>query len=482
MKAVTDAASALGVNPLHSQLHLSADLEPSRPLLRITITGGAQVAASDRFVNTKRVQELTILVIVIVVALVFDFTNGFHDTANAMAPSVATGALKPKPAVALSATLNLVGAFLSIEVAKTVGSGIVDLTGVDGERLMLIVLCGLTGGISWNVLTWLFGLPSSSSHSLFGGLIGATVAALGLGGVLWSGVAQKILIPAILAPVIAGLVAFVGTWAVHKVTSRISERTERTGFRWGQIGAASLMSLAHGTNDAQKTMGVIFLALVAHGTLDPDAEMPLWIRVVCAVAIAAGTYMGGWRVIRTLGKGIVDISPRQGMAADFSSASIILTSSHLGLPLSTTHVASGSVIGSGSARTDATVRWSVARRMLLAWLITLPAAATVGALCFLLAGLFGPFWGAIVVTALLAIACTAMFLRSRRSEVGHHNVADEWESGGTPAADRAERNALKQRRKRQIDREVQTYASGVAPVTRPKQRKKRTKNARKRSL
>ena len=416
-------------------------------------------------------QEVAILVIVVVVALAFDFTNGFHDTANAMAPSVATGALKPKPAVALSASLNLVGAFLSIEVARTVGSGIVDLTGVDGEQLMLIVLCGLTGAIVWNVLTWLFGLPSSSSHALFGGLIGATIAALGISGVLWGGVSQKILIPALFAPVIAGFVAFVGTWVVHRVTRGIGERAERGSFRWGQIGAASLMSLAHGTNDAQKTMGVIFLALVAHGTLDPDADMPLWVRIACAVAIAAGTYMGGWRVIRTLGKGIVDISPRQGMSADFSSASIILTSSHLGLPLSTTHVASGSVIGSGLARDDVKVRWKVARRMLLAWVITLPAAGAVGAVCLFIASIFGHFWGAVVVTVILFAACTVMWLRSRLSPIGHHNVTDEWEK---PKAER----------KRDFDRELSAVASGIAPVSRARKRKRKKhgKNGRKRSI
>ncbi|WP_347755263.1 inorganic phosphate transporter [Agrococcus sp. ProA11] len=404
--------------------------------------------------------EVAILVIVIVVALAFDFTNGFHDTANAMAPSVATGALKPKPAVALSAILNLVGAFLSIEVARTVGSGIVDLTGVDGEQLMLIVLSGLTGAIVWNVLTWLFGLPSSSSHALFGGLIGATIAALGISGVLWGGVAQKILIPALFAPVIAAVVAFGGTWLVHRVTRTISERAQQRSFRWGQIGAASLMSLAHGTNDAQKTMGVIFLALVAHGSLDSSSDMPLWVRFACAIAIALGTYMGGWRVIRTLGKGIVDISPRQGMAADFSSASIILTSSQLGLPLSTTHVASGSVIGSGLAREDVKVRWSVARRMLIAWLITLPAAGAVGAVCLLIANLFGHFWGALVVTTILIVACTAMWLRSRLSPVGHHNVTDEWEQ---PKAER----------KRGIDREYSAVASHIAPLSRPRKRKRK---------
>ncbi|WP_430593622.1 inorganic phosphate transporter [Humidisolicoccus flavus] len=406
--------------------------------------------------------EFAILVIVVVVALAFDFTNGFHDTANAMAPSVATKALKPKTAVALSAVLNLVGAFLSIEVAKTVGSGIIDLTDITGEQLMLVVLCGLTGGITWNVFTWLLGMPSSSSHSLFGGLIGATVAALGVAGVQWGGVLQKILLPAVLAPVIAGVVAFTGTWLVHRLTTKMSEQTATRGFRWGQIGAASLMSLAHGTNDAQKTMGVIFLALVAHQSLSPEDDIPFWVKAVCAFAIAAGTYMGGWRVIRTLGKGIVDISPRQGMAADMSSASIILTSSHLGLPLSTTHVASGSVIGSGVARTDATVRWSVARRMLLAWLITLPASALVGAACLYLTNLFTPLMGTIVVTTILIVACFVMWLRSRKDHVDASNVDDDWKS--------------------KTDHELQAVAGPVASVSRPRKKKKKKLNKKKRSL
>ena len=218
--------------------------------------------------------ELIILVIVVLTALAFDFTNGFHDTGNAMATSIATGALKPKTAVALSASLNLVGAFLSVEVAKTVGKGLVNLDRIDistnGADLMLIVFTGLVGGILWNVLTWLFGLPSSSSHALFGGLIGSALAAMGLNGVQWEGVVSKIVIPAVMSPVVAALVSTVGTWLVYRVASPVSDDKKTNGFRWGQVGTASLMSLAHGTNDAQKTMGVIFLALVASGTVKDD--------------------------------------------------------------------------------------------------------------------------------------------------------------------------------------------------------------------
>ncbi len=218
-------------------------------------------------------EALFILCVVVVTALAFDFTNGFHDTANAMATSVATGALKPKAAVALSAILNLVGAFLSIEVALTVSNKIIAIQGPNGAPvpglmgvpMLVIILCGLVGGILWNLLTWLFGLPSSSSHALFGGLIGATIAALGLSGVKWDGVISSIVLPAVFAPVVAGLVAGLGTWLVFKIVTSVPERRRDKGFRWGQVGSASLVSLAHGTNDAQKTMGVITLALVAYG-------------------------------------------------------------------------------------------------------------------------------------------------------------------------------------------------------------------------
>ena len=368
--------------------------------------------------------ELIILVIVVLTALAFDFTNGFHDTANAMASSIATGALKPKAAVALSAVLNLVGAFLSIEVAKTVGSGLIDLeTAGGGPSLMLIVFTGLVGAILWNVFTWLLGLPSSSSHALFGGLIGATLASLGTSGVLWNGVLMKIIVPALMAPLIAGVVAGVGAALIYGLTKPVPAEQKKKNFRFGQISAASLMSLAHGTNDAQKTMGVIFLALVAANEINPEADIPFWVRLVCALAIALGTYLGGWRIIKTMGKGIVDIEGPQGFAADGSSAAIILTSSHFGMALSTTHVATGSIIGSGVGR-RAKVSWSTARRMVMAWIITLPAAGSVGALTWFVGNginsLTGSAWmGEATVFLILVGFCVWMWAHSRKSAVSH---------------------------------------------------------------
>ncbi|MBJ7323046.1 MULTISPECIES: inorganic phosphate transporter [Nocardiaceae] len=378
--------------------------------------------------------EFLVLLVVVVTALAFDFTNGFHDTANAMATSIATGALKPKVAVTLSAVLNLVGAFLSVEVAATVAKGIVNLGDTGGQALLTIIFAGLVGGILWNLATWLLGIPSSSSHALFGGLIGATMAGLGTSGVVWDGVWSKIVLPAVLAPIVAGLVATVGTWIIYRITNTVPEKSKERGFRWGQIGSASLVSLAHGTNDAQKTMGVIFLALVAYGTVSPDAEMPLWVKVTCALAIALGTYLGGWRVIRTLGKGLVEIASPQGMAAESSSAAIILTSSHLGLPLSTTQVATGSILGSGLGKPGAAVRWNVAGRMAVAWVITLPLAGVVGAACWLLAHTIGGLPGILVVFAILVALATVMYIRSRREPVDPDNVNAEWDGGLVPAA------------------------------------------------
>lgn len=382
-------------------------------------------------------EALFILVVVIVTALAFDFTNGFHDTGNAMATSIATGALKPKAAVALSAILNLVGAFLSIEVALTVSNKVVsiqDSSGVPIESLMgtpilTIVFAGLVGGILWNLATWLLGLPSSSSHALFGGLIGSAIAALGVGGVKWDGVITSILIPAFFAPLVAGLVAGVGTWMVYRLVTKIPESRRDAGFRWGQIGSASLVSLAHGTNDAQKTMGVITLALIAYGSWTDTHAIPFWVKAACAVAIAAGTYIGGWRVIRTLGKGLVEIHSPQGMAAETASAAIILSSSHLGMALSTTHVATGSILGSGVGKRGAEVRWGVAGRMVVAWVTTLPAAAIVGALCWYLAHGISGAAGVGVVFAILVTAAAWMFLRSRKTAINPDNVNAEWEGG-----------------------------------------------------
>lgn len=394
--------------------------------------------------------ELIILVIVVLTALAFDFTNGFHDTGNAMATSIATGALKPKTAVALSASLNLVGAFLSVEVARSVGSGIVNLDRIDvttdGPALMLIVFTGLVGGILWNVLTWLLGLPSSSSHALFGGLIGSAIVAIGFDGVQWMGVLSKIIVPAVLSPVIAAIVAATGTWLVYRIAAPVADDRKHGGFRKGQVATASLMSLAHGTNDAQKTMGVIFLALVASGTLSNDDAIPLWVKASCAIAIALGTYLGGWRIIRTLGKGIVEVDTPQGVAADGASAAIILTSSHFGMALSTTHVASGSILGSGLGRKGAEVRWSVAGRMVVAWLITLPAAAIVGALTWLIGhglnALTGTqFVGEMTVFALLIIFCFLMWRHSQKDNIDASNVTGDWDEKEGAAVTSADASA-----------------------------------------
>lgn len=394
--------------------------------------------------------ELIILVIVVLTALAFDFTNGFHDTGNAMATSIATGALKPKTAVALSASLNLVGAFLSVEVARSVGSGIVNLDRIDvtsdGPALMLIVFTGLVGGILWNVLTWLLGLPSSSSHALFGGLIGSALVAIGFDGVQWTGVLSKIIVPAVLSPVIAAIVSATGTWLVYRIAAPVADERKHSGFRKGQVATASLMSLAHGTNDAQKTMGVIFLALVASGSLNSDDAIPLWVKAACALAIALGTYLGGWRIIRTLGKGIVEVDTPQGVAADGASAAIILTSSHFGMALSTTHVASGSILGSGLGRKGAEVRWSVAGRMVVAWLITLPAAAIVGALTWLIGhglnALTGTqFIGEMTVFALLVIFCFLMWRHSQKDNIDASNVTGDWDEKEGAAVTGAEASA-----------------------------------------
>ncbi|MGD9695076.1 MAG: anion permease [Thermoleophilia bacterium] len=358
-----------------------------------------------------------VLIIVVATALAFDFTNGFHDTGNATAASIATGALPPKIAVGLSAVLNVVGAFLSLEVAKTIAGGIVDA----GTITLTVVFAGLLGAIMWNLLTWLLGLPSSSSHALIGGVVGAALAAVGTGAVNGAAIVQKVLIPAVLAPVIAGVVAIVGVRLALRLTRRAPAARAERGFRLGQIASASMISLAHGTNDAQKTMGIITLALVTHGTIGREADVPLWVVLSAALAIGAGTYMGGWRIIRTMGGRLTDISPPQGFASDSSATSVILISSHFGFPLSTTHVASGAIMGSGvGARRD--VRWALAGRMAAAWAITLPAAGAVGALTFWLADGIGGSAGIAVVAAAALAAAYALWRRSRRDRVHAGNV------------------------------------------------------------
>jgi inorganic phosphate transporter, PiT family len=372
--------------------------------------------------------ELFLLIIVVITALAFDFTNGFHDTGNAMATSIASGALKPKVAVTMSAVLNLVGAFLSTAVAAAIAKGLVD----PGLVSLELVFAGLVGGIVWNLLTWLFGLPSSSSHALIGGIVGAMLAAAGASGVVWTGLVSKVLIPAVLAPVMAAIIAGVATWLVYRMVRGVPEKRTEKGFRYGQIGSAALVSLAHGTNDAQKTMGVIFLALIAYGSATKSDTMPpFWVIFSCAVAIALGTYLGGWRIIRTLGKGLVEISPPQGMAAETSSAAIILLSSHFGYSLSTTHVATGSILGSGLGKPGAEVRWGVAGRMATAWLITLPAAGLVGAITYFIVNGIGGYVGAIVGFLALVGVSFAIWWQSRKEPIDHSNVNNEWEGSLT---------------------------------------------------
>jgi PiT family inorganic phosphate transporter len=362
-----------------------------------------------------------ILAIVVITGLAFDFTNGFHDSANAMATSIATGALKPRVAVGLSGILNLLGAFLSVSVAATIASGIVHQDTVTIE----VVLAGLVGGIAWNVTTWYLGMPSSSSHALIGGVIGASMVHAGSTSVIWSGVASKVFIPAIFAPIIAAAVAAVGTLLCYRITTRISEGVRSQGYRIGQIGSASMVSLAHGTNDAQKTMGVLTLALIANGSLAAGSTPPDWVILLCALSISLGTYLGGWRIIRTLGKGLIDIQPPQGFAAEGSSTAVILASTHFGIPLSTTQVTSGSVVGAGIGRREP-VRWHVFGRMVVTWIVTLPSAALVGAAAFELQNSIGGDAGVIVLMLVLIAYVGTIWILSRRNAVTPDNVNDKW--------------------------------------------------------
>jgi inorganic phosphate transporter, PiT family len=375
------------------------------------------------------VGNTAILVLVVITALAFDFTNGFHDTGNAMATSIATGALPPRVAVALSGLLNLVGAFLSLAVAATIASGLVDTKLVT----LTVVAAGLAGGIIWNLVTWLFGIPSSSSHALIGGVIGSTIAAAGGHAVLWHGLTSKVVIPAVLSPIIAALVAATGTWLLYRISRSLTQGARSHGFRIGQIGSACMVSLAHGTNDAQKTMGVITLALIANGTLAAKSNAPFWVILSCALAISIGTYLGGWRVIRTLGKGLVEIEAPQGMAAESASAAVILLSSSFGYSLSTTHVATGSIIGTGLGKRGAEVRWNVAGRMATAWIFTLPSAGIVGAAAYYLAHSIGGSTGVIVDILVLAAIAGFIYWRSRGSKVDPNNVNDEWTGSVAPA-------------------------------------------------
>jgi inorganic phosphate transporter, PiT family len=358
-----------------------------------------------------------IVVLVVAVALVFDFTNGFHDTANAMATTIATGALKPRIAVGIAALLNFAGAFISITVAATVAKGIVD----SGVVTTTVIFGGLVGAITWNLVTWWFGIPSSSSHALIGGMIGATLAAVGSKGVEWDGVLSKVLVPALIAPILAGVVALTATAIVYRMIRKFTaERAER-GFRWAQVASSSMVALAHGTNDAQKTMGVISLALIANGNISggDNFDVPTWVVVSCGLAIAAGTYTGGWRIIKTLGTKVTEVRPPQGFSSEEVAATVILASSHFGYPLSTTHVVSGAVAGSGVGRPGASVDWAIAGRIATGWVLTLPAAGATAAIVYGVTDLFGKnsAVGPIAVSLILAIACFFLWRANLASKV-----------------------------------------------------------------
>jgi PiT family inorganic phosphate transporter len=349
-----------------------------------------------------------VLIIVVATALAFDFTNGFHDTANAVATSISTRAMPPKVAVSLAAVLNFVGAFLSLEVAATIASGIVDADVITPA----IVFAGLIGAIAWNLATWYFGLPSSSSHALIGGVLGSAFVAAGPEAVLGAGVVEKVIVPALVAPVLALVVTALAISFAYRIVGRLHPGPVTRGFRLGQIVSGSLFSLSHGTNDAQKTMGIIFLALIANGNLTSSDDVPTWVVLSAATAIALGTYVGGWRIIRTMGSRIIKMDPAQGFASQTTGAAVILSASHVGFPLSTTHVISGAIMGAGAAKRLSAVRWGVAGNIAVAWVLTLPASAAVGGLTYAVVAAFGTHSaGPVVVSVLLIGLLTVAFAR-----------------------------------------------------------------------
>jgi inorganic phosphate transporter, PiT family len=335
-----------------------------------------------------------------------------------------TGALPPKIAVSIAAVLNFVGAFISLEVAATVAGGIVDA----GAITPTVVFGGLVGAIAWNLGTWWFGLPSSSSHALIGGVIGATLVAVGGHAVEVDGILSKVVIPALLSPILAGLIAAAGVFLVYRIIKRfVIERAERE-FRWAQVASSSMVALAHGTNDAQKTMGVISLALIANGSIKggDNFDVPTWVVISCAAAIALGTYTGGWRIIKTLGTKVVEVRPPQGFGSEAVAATVILASSHVGYPLSTTQVVSGAVTGSGVGRPGAAVNWAVAGRIVIGWFLTLPCAAAAAAVVYAIVDLFGNgVAGPIVISVALAIGGFLLWRANRDQQVEPEETVSE---------------------------------------------------------
>jgi PiT family inorganic phosphate transporter len=355
-----------------------------------------------------------ILVIVIATALAFDFTNGFHDTANVVATSISTRAMSPRIAVTYAAVLNFAGAFISLAVAATVAEDIVDA----GAITTTVIFAGLIGAIAWNLITWYLGLPSSSSHALIGGVVGATFVAAGASAIFGEGILGEVLIPALIAPVLAFVVGAIGIVACYRIVGRQRPGPVTRGFRFGQVLSGGLLALAHGTNDAQKTMGVITLALVANGNLSSEGfEVPTWVVISSASAIALGTYTGGWRIIRTMGMRIIKMDAAQGFSAQGAGAATILVSSYFGYPLSTTQVIAGGVIGAGGGKRLSAVRWGVAGNIVTAWLLTLPAAAAIGGLTYAFVDLFPGAVGPLLVSAIgVALVVLAFARRIRYGE------------------------------------------------------------------
>jgi inorganic phosphate transporter, PiT family len=352
-----------------------------------------------------------LLVIVVAVALAFDFTNGFHDTANVVASVISTRALAPRTAVALASVLNFIGALLSMKVAATIATGIISTGRVTEE----IAFAGLVGAIAWNLLTWMYGLPSSSSHALIGGVIGALLAAVGGSGIRWHGLLTKVAIPGVVAPLSAFLLAGLLIVVIYRLFGHRRPGSVGRAFRYGEIISSSALSLAHGTNDAQKTMGVIALALVAHGDLSASHfHIPVWVVIAAATAMALGTYAGGWRIIRTVGTRIIKMDTAQGFSAQGAGAAVILVSSHFGYPLSSTQVISGGVMGAGAAKSLSAVRWGVAGNIMIAWLVTLPLSALFGAVAYWLAAAFGHGALGPSLMVLVVAGISAITVRSRR--------------------------------------------------------------------
>ncbi|MGA2469699.1 MAG: inorganic phosphate transporter [Solirubrobacteraceae bacterium] len=351
-----------------------------------------------------------LLTLVIVTALAFDFTNGFHDTANVVATSISTRAIPPRAAVTMAAALNFVGAFISLKVAATIATGIV----AAGAVTLPIVFAGLIGAALWNVATWYVGLPSSSSHALIGGVVGAMLAAKGASAVHFDGLLGKVVVPAMLAPLLAFAVAAIAIVLTYRLTARLRPGPASRGFRAGQLFSGAMLSLAHGTNDAQKTMGVITLALVANGAIPAShVAVPTWVVITAASAIALGTYVGGWRIIRTLGMRIIKMDPAQGFTAQTAGAAVVLAASHVGYPLSTTHVVAGGVIGAGAGKRLSAVRWGLAGNIAIAWILTLPTAAAVGAGTYVVStvissGALGPF---VIAATVSAVGLLAVLIR-----------------------------------------------------------------------